>query len=130
MATEQTTEQQTQQTQTQVPADKGGKTVETQQTQTQTENINPNPASGPKGGVDDAQQRGLIADLQKERQARQKLEQQFTALNANLEAERRRVQALAGVTPKSEEDTQLDEIRERIVKMFPVLGRLGEDQID
>lgn len=131
MANDQTTEQQTQQTQqTQVPADKGGKTVETQQTQTQTEHVTPPPVPGQKNSVDDAQQRGLIADLQKERQARQKLEQQFTALNANLEAERRRVQALAGVTPKTEEDVQLDEIRARIVKMFPVLGRLDEDQID
>jgi hypothetical protein len=88
------------------------------------------PASTQANRGDDSQQRGLIADLQKERQARQRLEQQFAQLQGNLDAERRRVQALAGVNPKSAEEVELDTIRERIVKMFPALGRLTEEQLD
>jgi hypothetical protein len=88
------------------------------------------PASAQANRGDDSQQRGLIADLQKERQARQRLEQQFQQLQGNLDAERRRVQALAGVTPRTQEDQDLDEIRGRIVKMFPALGKLTEEQLD
>src|SRR3990167_9107393 len=58
----------------------------------------PDPAQGTKGG-DDAEKRfkGIQADLAKERKARQQFEQQVTLARAELDAEKRRVAALAGV---------------------------------
>lgn len=132
MPTEQTTEQSTQE-QGQKPDGQQQQTgkpdgqQQQQQTQTQGEQVQ-RPGAGQNPG--DAQQRGLIADLQKERQARQKLERDIQGLQGHLDAERRRVQALAGVTPQTDEDRELDAIRERIVKLFPVLGKLTPEQVD
>lgn len=125
----QTPEQQTQtQTQSQVPADKGGKPDTTQQTQNTQQVVKPDPAPD-KRGVDDAN-RGLVADLQKERQARQQLQQQVQQFQQQLEAEKRRVMALAGVNPQTAEETELEEVRAKLVKIFPVLGKLTDKQVD
>lgn len=92
--------------------------------------VNPAPAPAPQRSVDDSQQRGLIADLQKERQARQRLEQQIATHQAELATERRRIQALAGVNPQSDQEVELDQIRARIVELFPVLAKLDENQLE
>lgn len=79
----------------------------------------PEPAPGNKGGDDwERQRRGLIGDLEKERRARQKFEADLAAAKAEVESERRRVQALAGVTPRSDADAEADEIRSRFKNLF------------
>jgi hypothetical protein len=87
------------------------------------------PAPAQKSGVDD-KQRGLLADLQKERQTRQRLEQQLATHQAELDARQRRIQALAGVNPQSEEEAELEAVRERVKKLFPVLGRLTDEKLE
>src|ERR1700693_2180195 len=52
----------------------------------------------------EAEKRAFIADLQKERRARQEVERQVTEHKNALEIERRRVGALTGITPKSEQE--------------------------
>lgn len=88
---------------------------------------NPNPAN--KSGDDDARIKGFIADLQKERRARQTLETQIATHKAELDAERRRVQALAGVTPPDASDTERKEIKARFAELFPHLADLSEDDV-
>ena len=88
----------------------------------------PAPANG--GQPDDARQRGILADLQKERRARQELENRVRQHEADLAAERRRVQALAGVTPSSPEDAELQEVRQQFARVFPGLAKLTDQQIE
>lgn len=83
---------------------------------------------------DDPRFKGVIADLAKERKARQRYEADITATRAQLDAERRRVQALAGVTPRSEQD-QADEAVIQRLKQLNVprsekLANLSDEQID
>lgn len=112
------TQQQTQQSQT-----------PQQQQTSQQQQSSQRPGADQNPGNDD-RSRGLIADLQKERQARQRLEQQFHELQGHLDAERRRIQALAGVTPQSPEEQELEAVRARVVQLFPVLAKLDEEQLD
>lgn len=58
--------------------------------------------------------KGLTADLQKERKARQDYEQRVAAADARYEAERKRVQALAGLETKSEAQAEEEAIRARL----------------
>ena len=81
-----------------------------------------------KSGSD--RERGLLTDLQKERVARQRLEQQLQQHQNDLKAERLRVQALAGVTPKSDEDVELEAVKARVVQMFPALAKLDEKALE
>ena len=106
--------------------DAGSSTADTQDTstrQTDTKVATP-PASAGKI-TDDPQYRGMLADLQKERKARQDYERQATEHKTALEIERRRVQALSGVAPKSAEETDAENIRARIKAiMGPDFGSL------
>ena len=88
----------------------------------------PAPANG--GQQDDARQRGLLADLQRERRARQEFEQRAKQYETDLAAERRRVQALAGVTPSSPEEAELQEVRQQFARVFPGLAKLTDQQIE
>lgn len=81
-----------------------------------------------KSGSD--KERGLLSDLQRERAARQKLEQQLTQHQTELATERRRIQALAGVNPKSDEDVELEAVKARVVQMFPALAKLDEKALE
>lgn len=80
-------------------------------------------ASGPSGTPDPAnkawetEKQGYLRDLQAERKKRQEYESQITAARAELEQERRRVQALAGVNPQSATDIEDDAIRARLQQM-------------
>lgn len=95
-------------------------------------------AGAPKPGTagatvkfeDDPRYKGVLGDLQKERKTRQKYEADLAAERASLAAERKRVQALAGVTPKSDQDAANDAVRERFQQLFPKLGSLTDAQID
>ncbi len=99
-------------------------------------NATPNPQSNDPGrrpvdqnAAETERQRGMIADLQKERRARQTVEAERESLKAQLAAETRRVQALAGVAPQSEDDAQSSAIRAQFAKIFPGLAKLTDEQI-
>jgi hypothetical protein len=118
----QTTEQSTGQT-TQQP----GQQQSTQQTQ--------QPPPQQRTGAEDTsrwerERAGLLADLKKEREARQAHEKRVAELSGTLTTEQKRVRALAGLEVKSPEDQELDQVRERVKQLFPVLAKLDESKID
>lgn len=80
--------------------------------------VTPAPAQA-NGSVEwEKQRKGLTADLAKERAARQQFETQNQTFQAELAAERKRIQALVGVTPQNPEETEAAEIRARFGKVF------------
>jgi hypothetical protein len=78
----------------------------------------------------DKERTGLLNDLKKERQQRQQYEQSVAQAQAELAQERRRVQALAGVNPRSAEDTEVDAVRQRFGQLFPGLAKLSDGKIE
>ncbi len=82
--------------------------------------VAPVAASGPSGTPDpgikawETEKAGYLRDLQAERKKRQDYETQLTAHKAELEQERRRVQALAGVNVPSATDQEDAAIRARL----------------
>ncbi len=74
--------------------------------------------------------RGTENDLKKERAARQKYEGELKTEREALAAERKRVQALAGLTPKSDEETDTEAIRAQFAKLYPHLGALTAEDIE
>lgn len=99
-----------------------GQKPEGQQQQQQRPNQEPQPGQKPED--QDAKHRGLIADVQKERAARKKLETQVTELVAKLDGESKRVRALAGVETPSEDEAEAEEIRQRLLQVMPGLGKI------
>lgn len=87
------------------------------------------PKPGQKSGEDDPRFKGILADLAKERQARQRLETDLATHRSQLSVEQKRVRALSGLENVSPEEQEADEIRARIVKLFPVLGKLTDEQL-
>ena len=100
---------------------------------TPTVTPNPAPAPGNNSGEDwERRFKGIQGDLAKERKARQeyekRLQQQETTYQANLDAERRRVAALAGVNVTSPEEQEANELRGRLAKVATpewLLSQLG-----
>lgn len=88
-------------------------------TKTESTTRRPDPAQGTKGG-DDIERRfkGIQADLAKERKARQQFERDLAAARAEVESERRRVAALAGINTPSPEDAEAEAIRAQFKKVF------------
>lgn len=112
--TEQSTEQKTGQQQ--------------QQQQPQQQNGQQRPGADNSGW--DRERAGLLADLKKEREARQAHERRVTELTGTLTTEQKRVRALAGLEVKSEQDQAQEEIRQRVIQLFPALGKLTDEKID
>lgn len=77
----------------------------------------------------DAEKRGFISDLQKERQQRQELERRIAAAEAERDTERNRVRALTGVNTPSKDEAARAAVREEIGNMYPVLKGLNEEQL-
>jgi hypothetical protein len=104
----------------------------TEQKPTGTQTPNPEPKPGVQTGETDADRRfrGIQADLQNERKARQRAEQQFRDTQTSLDAERKRVQALAGLEPKSEADITSEAVKQRFAQLFPGLAKLDEAAIE
>ena len=92
----------------------------------------PNPAPAPVDNTSgwEKEKRAFIADIQKERKARQQAEQAIVTHRAELEAERRRVQALAGVTPRSPQDQEAEEVRARFAQLYPELAGLTKEDVE
>lgn len=104
---------------------------QTQQTQQQTQQTQNNPGSTGNGSGDwERERRGLIAETQKERQARQKYEQEVAALRAQNDQAMKRIQALAGVNPKSESEAEDEAIKAAFAAKFPHLAELTQEDIE
>src|ERR1035437_5771368 len=78
----------------------------------------------------ETEKRAFIADLQKERKQRQDYERQVATYQGELAAERRRVQALAGVNPQSKDEVDADAIRKQFGQYFPDLANLSKEDIE
>lgn len=116
---QQTGEQSTQQTGQQ----------QTQQTQQTAQTQNTPGSSGQNSGDWERERQGLLRETQKERQARQRFEGEVNNFKTQLEQANKRIAALAGVTPKSQEEQDDEEIRRRFSEKFPHLAELTEDDI-
>lgn len=79
---------------------------------------------------DDPRFKGVLGDLAKERKARQAAEAKAAERQSAYEQEQRRVQALAGVSPKSEQEAADEAVRERFKQLYPKLGNLDDAKID
>lgn len=77
---------------------------------------NPAPVAQPPVAANngwEAEKKAFIADLQKERRARQALETQSNTYKTQYETEQRRVRALSGVDPLNPAETEAAEVRNR-----------------
>lgn len=79
---------------------------------------------------DDPRAKGMLSDLQKERKARQEWERKAIEHETRLSERDRQFAALTNSRTPTTEEAQEQEIRARIEKMYPVLGRLTEAQVD
>lgn len=80
---------------------------------------NPNPATKPG---EDARTKGILADLQKERKARQEYE-------ARLQERDRQIAALTNSRTPSPAEASDDEIRKEFVRLYPELGGITKEDI-
>jgi hypothetical protein len=81
----------------------------------------------------EAEKKAFIADLQKERKARQEYERQSNTYKTQYETEQKRVRALSGVDPLNPEEAEAADIRARFNKVMPreqLLAALGLDEDD
>lgn len=90
---------------------------------------NVKPDTGGTKPVEDPRIKGLLADLQKERAARQRFENDHRTTAAELERERKRVLALSGINPRSKEQEDEDLIRERLNRLYPGLAELTPEDL-
>lgn len=97
-------------------------------TPTPTPSPTPVPVQAPDSDAD-KRFRGIQADLAKERKQRQDYERRVTQYETELATERRRVQALTGVNPRSDAENDADEIRRRLAEIRPELADLTADEI-
>lgn len=92
--------------------------------------VAPAPAQVVTGGVDhEARFKGIQADLAKERKLRQTHEAAARDFQTKYEAEQKRVQALAGLAPKSAGDAEAEAVRARFGELFPHLNGLTAEDI-
>ena len=90
----------------------------------------PAPAPGQAdSGVWEKEKKGLLADIQKERQRYQTVDQERQKYQAELELERKRVQALSGVNPRNPAETEDAEIKAAFAAKFPHLAELTAEDI-
>lgn len=87
------------------------------------------PTPAPKW-EDDPRAKGMLADLQKERKARQEYERRQGEYEAQLSEERRRVAALTGIKTLSKEETEIQDVRDRFAQLYPELAGLTKEDID
>ncbi len=87
------------------------------------------PGQEPDKFLEDPRYKGVISDLQKERQARQRYDADLRAAKAELEQERRRIQALVGVNSKSEDEATEELVKQRLQKLYPWMEGMTADDI-
>lgn len=86
-------------------------------------------ATGDKSGDWEREKKGLIGETQRERQARQKLEAEVATLRSQHEQAQKRIQALAGVNPRSEQEAEDEAIRQAFAQKFPHLADLTPEDV-
>ncbi len=86
-------------------------------------------AGGNRRPEEDQRYKGMLADLQKERAARQKYEKDHAAAMAELETERKRVRALSGLETPSPEQEDDARIRSRMEALYPWMKDLTAEDI-
>jgi len=89
--------------------------------------VKPEAAAGKP--VEDPRIKGFIADLQKERLARQTLEANHKKANEDLERERKRFRLLTSDNPQSDDEVQSDLVKAQLKKLYPELGSLTSEDI-
>lgn len=90
----------------------------------------PVPAAGDKGQVEDPRIKGILADLQKERTARQAAEARHAVFEKDLERERKRVAIALGVNPPNPEEAEAEQVKAALYKLVPQLEKLTSEQVD
>lgn len=95
------------------------------------------PAPGSPAGRDTGPDRGMLADLQRERQQRQQLETQYqqaqqrqAQFEARLQERERQIQALTGSQTPTPDQAQEAEVRARFAQLFPHLAGLTPEAIE
>lgn len=94
---------------------------------------NPNPNPEPKAAArppqDDVAERGRIAEIQRERKARQEADRKLAELQGKFEAQEKRLRVLAGVEPVDEAAAEAAEIRAKFEKIYPAAKLLSDEQL-
>lgn len=102
-------------------------------------NPNPSPNPTPAPGAGDGkkpvegdawakEKAGLVGDLGKERTARQKEAAARAALEKQVEDLNKKIQVLAGANPKSDDESEIEEIKARFSKVFENLSKLNDPE--
>lgn len=78
---------------------------------------------------DDPRYKGTIADLQKERGKRQEFERKLQEFQTQLDERQRQIEALTGVKKPSKEEADIEQVRERMIQLFPGLARLSSEDM-
>lgn len=73
---------------------------------------------------DDPRVKGMLADLKKEREARQNHERKLAEYETTLTAERKRIAALAGIATPSKAEADAEEVKARLAELYPGLTEL------
>lgn len=79
---------------------------------------------------DTPQYKGQVAELQKERKARQLIEANQTRLQAEVDEWKRKTGALSGVVTPSKDQADENAIRERFKQLFPHLADLTAEDVE
>ena len=79
---------------------------------------------------DTPQYRGQVAELQKERKARQDFERRIQETNARLEERDRQVAALTNTRTPSREESDEQAIKDRFKQLFPHLADLTAEDVE
>ena len=79
---------------------------------------------------DDPRAKGMLADLQKERKARQDFERRVTEADARTAEKARQIAALTNSRQLTTDEAQANEIRESFNRYFPHLGGLTAEDVD
>ena len=87
------------------------------------------PSPSPKW-EDDPRAKGMLADLQKERKARQEYERKHAEYETQLAEERRKVAALTNSKLPTKEEADEQEVRDRFAQLYPHLSDLTKEDID
>ena len=78
---------------------------------------------------DDPRSRGVFADLQRERKARQDFERRLAESDARATERDRQIAALTNSRIPSKEEADADEIKQQFSKLYPHLGDLTADDV-
>lgn len=79
---------------------------------------------------DDPRAKGMLADLQKERKARQDYERRQGESDARLAERERQIAALTNTRTPSKEDADIEAVRDRFKQLYPHLADLTAEDVE